>query len=222
MDTQQPAASVLPPALADLTEQVWAEARKAVRHGSAGGNSTQGFWDNLQGFLHAVDWQVRWGGCRHARMHACAFRRPAASWRRSHTVHASVLCCWVAAPLTLPRCITQHQERWLQGILAAHVCLFGLVLACRRNTAVLSGVFLLLGVCVCVRAAAVLGWQVAGAARVVMPRALAAPPLRACHQLIRKRRDHGAPPCRRMRVLWRARQRTGSTALAGLCHAGLF
>lgn len=36
-------------------------------------------------------------------------------------------------------------ETWIRGILAGHVAIFLLVLLCRRNTGVLSGVFLLLG-----------------------------------------------------------------------------
>jgi hypothetical protein len=58
--TPQPPLSAGP--LADLSaasEQVFAEVRRALNAANAGRtNSTEGFWDNLQGFLHAVDWQV--------------------------------------------------------------------------------------------------------------------------------------------------------------------
>lgn len=38
------------------------------------------------------------------------------------------------------------QEPWIRGILAGHVGVFLLVLLCRRNVSVLTGVFAVLGV----------------------------------------------------------------------------
>ncbi len=90
---------------AGLTEQIYAELRRAVKAANNGTSSSEGFWDNLQGFLHAVDWQ----------------------------------------------------ERWIQALLAGQLALLVLVLACRRNTSVLGGVFLLLGEVVA-RRGSLLAW----------------------------------------------------------------
>ncbi len=41
--------------ISQLKDQVWSEVRRAV---NLSGNHTESFWDNLQGFIHAVDWKV--------------------------------------------------------------------------------------------------------------------------------------------------------------------
>lgn len=75
-----------------IKQQVWDEIRQALRMS----NQTESFWDNLQAFSHAVDWQ----------------------------------------------------ERWISGLLAAHVLVFLSVVLFRRNTTFLGVMFCVLGAAV--------------------------------------------------------------------------
>lgn len=43
------------PNFGELKDQIWAEIRKGIKLS----NHTDSFWDNVQGFVHAVDWKVR-------------------------------------------------------------------------------------------------------------------------------------------------------------------
>lgn len=42
------------PDISQLKDQIWEEVRKAMKFS----NHTEGFWDNVQAFVHAVDWKV--------------------------------------------------------------------------------------------------------------------------------------------------------------------
>jgi hypothetical protein len=99
-----------------VKDQVWAEVRRAMKLS----NHTEGFWDNLQGFVHAIDWRVRAGRNTQHRVVAASNSHPP---------------LWVG-------CL---QEPWIRGVLAAHVTIVLVVLLFRRNVAVLTAVFALLG-----------------------------------------------------------------------------
>lgn len=100
------------------------------------GNHTETLWDNLQGFIHAVDWKVwvtpSWVGSppqphRGARRSQEAVQQATTQQQLHHM---------------LPLC---PQEPWIRGILAGHVVIFLLVLLLRRNVTFLTGVFMVLG-----------------------------------------------------------------------------
>jgi hypothetical protein len=42
------------PDFSQLKDQIWEEVRRAIRLS----NHTEGFWENVQSFVHAVDWKV--------------------------------------------------------------------------------------------------------------------------------------------------------------------
>ena len=106
------------PGVSDIKDQIFAEVRRAMKLS----NHTDSFWENVQAFVHAVDWKVR--GCR--RLHVSAGTATLAAERISPDTSFT-------------------QEPWIRGILAGHVAAFLLVLLCRRNVSVLTGVFAVLG-----------------------------------------------------------------------------
>jgi hypothetical protein len=42
------------PDFIQLKDQIWEEVRRAMKLS----NHTEGFWENVQAFMHAVDWKV--------------------------------------------------------------------------------------------------------------------------------------------------------------------
>jgi hypothetical protein len=51
------------PNFGELKDQIWAEIRKGIQLS----HHTDSFWDNVQGFVHAVDWKVGSCACPAAR-----------------------------------------------------------------------------------------------------------------------------------------------------------
>lgn len=198
-EIEQPFLSGTASALGQLPDQVWEEVRHAIKLS----NQTEAFWDHLLAFVHAVDWTVRPG------------LWPAPQQQSATCAHS----------YPMAGC-THMQETWIRGILAGHVAIFLLVLLCRRNTAVLTGVFMLLGGCAPVTASlTVAAWQRLHAERYTElatkgPGALT--PDQA-HGLANSPAalSARAPTDRELGVLWREHQQRSRAALAGVCKAGL-